>query len=189
MIPQEELVEYRSEFYRKKRLREKSHAWYHDPAHPERLAAKAAYAKNVYRANRPERVRAAREAYNARSASERQVAVAIRRADPNRNTEWRRRRLANHAKKRAAAHGLPYSISWRDVVIPKCCPVLGVELATVAEGSVKPNTPSLDRIVPSRGYVPGNIVVVSHRANTIKNNATLAELRKIVAFYADKMPE
>lgn len=189
MIPQEELIEYRAEYARKKRLREKSHAWYHNPEHPERLVAKARYAKDGYRKNHPERVRKARESYNVRTMVERKVAAAIRRADPERNTEWRRRRLANHAKRRAVARDLPYSITWRDVVIPKVCPVLGIELATVGEGVVKPNTPSLDRIVPERGYVKGNIVVVSHRANSIKNNATLAELRRIVAFYADKMPE
>ena len=34
----------------------------------------------------------------------------------------------------------------------------------------------------SKGYVPGNIAVISMRANMIKNNATLAELKAIVAY-------
>jgi len=44
------------------------------------------------------------------------------------------------------------------------------------------NSPSLDRIDNSKGYVPGNIAVISMRANMIKNNATLAELKAIVAY-------
>ena len=44
------------------------------------------------------------------------------------------------------------------------------------------NFPSLDRIDNSKGYVPGNIAVISMRANMIKNNATLAELKAIVAY-------
>jgi hypothetical protein len=40
----------------------------------------------------------------------------------------------------------------------------------------------LDRIDNSKGYVPSNIAVISMRANMIKNNATLAELKAIVAY-------
>jgi UDP-N-acetylenolpyruvoylglucosamine reductase len=39
-----------------------------------------------------------------------------------------------------------------------------------------PNAPSLDRIDSARGYVPGNVQVVSHKANTMKSNASTEEL-------------
>jgi len=42
-----------------------------------------------------------------------------------------------------------------------------------------PNSPSLDRIDPERGYVKGNVWIISHRANTIKNNATHEELKLV----------
>ena len=42
------------------------------------------------------------------------------------------------------------------------------------------SSPSLDRIIPSLGYVKGNIRVISFRANTLKNNATLSELELIL---------
>jgi hypothetical protein len=45
--------------------------------------------------------------------------------------------------------------------------------------TASPLSPALDRIVPHLGYVPGNVVVVSHRANFIKNNATVDELELI----------
>jgi hypothetical protein len=53
------------------------------------------------------------------------------------------------------------------------CPALGVEMK---DGE---SAPSLDRIDPSFGYVPGNIAVISKRANTIKTNATTDEVRRV----------
>lgn len=50
------------------------------------------------------------------------------------------------------------------------CPVLGVPL-------VDGNT-SIDRIDPSKGYVPGNLQIISSKANRMKNNATVEELRR-----------
>ncbi|WP_145960516.1 hypothetical protein [Novosphingobium meiothermophilum] len=46
------------------------------------------------------------------------------------------------------------------------------------------NSPSLDRIEPELGYVPGNTIVISNRANRLKSDATIDELRAIASFYA-----
>jgi hypothetical protein len=37
----------------------------------------------------------------------------------------------------------------------------------------------LDRIDPTKGYVKGNVWIVSHRANTLKGNTTHDELKAI----------
>ena len=42
--------------------------------------------------------------------------------------------------------------------------------------------PTLDRVIDAKGYVPGNVRVISHRANRIKNNGALEEHRAIVAY-------
>ena len=38
-------------------------------------------------------------------------------------------------------------------------------------------SPSIDRLIPEQGYVESNVVLCCHRCNTIKNDATLDELR------------
>lgn len=89
------------------------------------------------------------------------------------------------ARRRALERKLPFSITPADIKIPEMCPVLGMKLKKCGyRGS--DNSPTVDRIIPGKGYVPGNIVVISHRANRIKNNATLAELRAIVRWLRRK---
>jgi hypothetical protein len=99
------------------------------------------------------------------------------------NREWRlanpessERKLFESARRRAREHGLPFEISKEDVIIPEFCPVLGVKLVPGNRKGPRPDAPSLDRIVPSKGYVPGNVQVISYKANTMKQNATPEEL-------------
>ena len=47
----------------------------------------------------------------------------------------------------------------------------------------KHNSPTLERIDNSKGYVIGNILVVSHRANCIKNDGTWQEIMAVAEFY------
>lgn len=42
-------------------------------------------------------------------------------------------------------------------------------------------SPSLDRLDSSKGYVKGNVRVISKRANQLKNNATVEEMRMVLA--------
>ena len=39
------------------------------------------------------------------------------------------------------------------------------------------NSPSLDRIDPTKGYVKGNVWIISHKANVFKSYATHEELK------------
>jgi hypothetical protein len=92
--------------------------------------------------------------------------------------------LWGNARIRAKKKNLPFNIEIADIVIPDTCPVLGIP---IAKGKDKPtaNSPTIDRVIPERGYVKGNIVVVSHKANTIKNDASIDELRKVLSFYEE----
>lgn len=85
--------------------------------------------------------------------------------------------LWRSARERAKKNGITFTITTKDIVIPTLCPILGIPLAPRGDGTGhRPESPSVDRIIPALGYVPGNIAVVSHRANQIKSNATLEEL-------------
>lgn len=86
--------------------------------------------------------------------------------------------LAGNARHRARKLGLLCTIRTADVVIPAVCPVLGIPLVAGPNGGWD-GSPTLDRRDCSRGYEPDNIVVISMRANRIKNNATVAELRRV----------
>jgi hypothetical protein len=98
-----------------------------------------------------------------------------------------RQKMVYAARNRARMSGLECTITVDDIVIPKTCPVLGISLfARIGAGRSNrdqvENSPSLDRIDNGKGYIPNNIAVISMRANMIKNNATLAELKAIVAY-------
>jgi hypothetical protein len=86
--------------------------------------------------------------------------------------------LLRNASKRAKDKGLVFSIVKEDIVIPDVCPLLGIKIM-IANHTANDNSPSLDRIIPEKGYTKENIQVVSQRANRIKDNASLEELETI----------
>lgn len=86
-----------------------------------------------------------------------------------------------NARNRSKRLGVEFSISVEDISVPEQCPVLGIPLV-VATGHAKDGSPSIDRIDPSKGYVTGNVAIISHKANTIKNNASLGDLKKVVSW-------
>lgn len=89
------------------------------------------------------------------------------------------------AKSRAKKKNIPFDLTREDIVIPERCPILGYELH-IASGKSSSNSISIDRIDPTKGYVKGNIHIISWRANDIKGNATLDELKKLVAYLEAK---
>jgi hypothetical protein len=61
------------------------------------------------------------------------------------------------------------------------CPILEIPMrwwSGYVNGQTNPNAKSLDRIDSSQGYIKGNVIIISWRANKIKNNATIEELIK-----------
>lgn len=85
------------------------------------------------------------------------------------------------AKKRAAEYKVPFDITPDDVIIPEKCPVFGFEFVIGKNGG-SDRSPSIDKIIPNLGYIKGNIIVISRRANRIKSDASLEELEKIVGY-------
>jgi len=86
--------------------------------------------------------------------------------------------LVLRAKARAKEKNIPFSITGADISIPSHCPVLGIPLI-IGKGKRTPNSPSLDRLIPEKGYTKGNVTVISWRANVLKRDGTAEELRAI----------
>lgn len=89
--------------------------------------------------------------------------------------------LYNLAKRRSKVSQWEFTITVEDIHIPEVCPVLGIPLF-VGDGKHGPNSPTLDRFDNSRGYTADNIRVISYRANSLKSDATVDELRRVLAY-------
>lgn len=84
--------------------------------------------------------------------------------------------ILDRCRNRARSKGLEFSITKEDLEIPRVCPVLNVPLERSRTGKAAPNSPSVDRIDPTKGYIPNNVQVISYKANCMKNNAMPEEL-------------
>jgi hypothetical protein len=98
--------------------------------------------------------------------------------------DWRKANpednMLQQARKRAKEKELEFNLDVSDIIIPTHCPVLGIKLERLDKRHS--GSPSLDRIDNTKGYIKGNIAVISWRANSIKKDATLEELKAIVKY-------
>lgn len=122
-----------------------------------------------YRKKNPERVNRNNQKYNSKNKDK------VRKWNSNKPLESR---LLYGARARARKKGVPFTIDVNDVVVPHRCPYLGIPIFQSPKHCTD-NSPSLDAIIPKLGYVPGNVEVISFRANTLKSNSTATELRLI----------
>jgi hypothetical protein len=85
------------------------------------------------------------------------------------------------AKKRAVKKGVPFDINAKYIVsiMTEECPIFGNKFQWRGNGSILPTSPSLDRIDPSKGYVEGNVMVISSKANNIKSAYTSSDIFKV----------
>lgn len=107
---------------------------------------------------------------------------------PEQIREYRVRSICKHlhrgARLRARDKGLAFDLDETDIVVPPVCPVLGI---TLQPGRVtwSDASPTVDRVRPEKGYVKGNVQVISWRANRLKSDATLEDLEKVCAYVRD----
>ena len=89
-------------------------------------------------------------------------------------------------RKKASNYKHDWDIKFNDLTFPTHCPILGIELDYLASFR-SDNSPSFDRIDSSKGYIKGNVVILSWRANRIKNDGTAEEHQKIADFMRSVM--
>ena len=87
------------------------------------------------------------------------------------------RTMLYSCRSRAKEKGWEFNIEESDILIPKFCPILEIELLPGGKGTQTFNSPSIDRIDSSKGYIKGNVRVISLRANMMKNDASLEEIK------------
>lgn len=93
--------------------------------------------------------------------------------------------LLRAAKDRARKHGIPHTITLEDIKIPPCCPICKKAMAAMPGSKGGGATsPSLDKIIPSKGYVTGNVAVICKKCNSMKGDAS-PELLRAMASYID----
>lgn len=94
-------------------------------------------------------------------------------------------RACSSIKSRAKRNNLEFDLTddFLLSIAPEKCPVFQIDLAWgTTENKVKPNSPSLDRIDPLKGYVEGNVLWMSNKANTMKQNANKEELKQFAVW-------
>lgn len=97
--------------------------------------------------------------------------------------------LFKSAKYRATAKNIEFSLTVEDIIIPRFCPILLIELETellfhnkrgkIGINHLPPNYPSIDRIDSTKGYIKSNIQIISWRANHLKSDSTFYEIEKL----------
>lgn len=96
-----------------------------------------------------------------------------------REKQWREtnrlQTLIYATKQTAKKKNLEHTITVDDLLQPTHCPLTGIEIDWSCSGRHMSN-PSVDRIDPTKGYVKGNVEVMSCLGNTMKNNATPEQL-------------
>ena len=99
------------------------------------------------------------------------------------SARWRRDTLSR-TKSRAARKQIPFDeLAVRELLVdpPEVCAALNFTLRAGGGGSREQgkDAATIDRRVPRKGYVRGNMDIISRRANNIKSDATAAEIRAV----------
>lgn len=81
----------------------------------------------------------------------------------------------------AIAKGSVFTLEFGDLEFSTHCPILGIELNYFNEAQ-DIDSPSFDCKDSSKGYIKGNVFIISMRANRIKNDGTAEEHTKIAQY-------
>ena len=94
----------------------------------------------------------------------------------------------SNCKRRSKKESIPFNLTPEYIynIFPAdgICPILGCKIVFGLDDGNE-NSPSLDKIIPSLGYVEGNVIWVSMRANRLKSDASLDEMKRLYDFYAE----
>lgn len=90
-------------------------------------------------------------------------------------------------KKSVIKAGIPWDLdeAYLEELFTGICPVFGC--AIHLGGSKEDCKAELDRLLPSKGYVKGNVIWISSRANRLKSDVSIDELKKILKYMEEQI--
>ena len=105
--------------------------------------------------------------------------------------EWRLSRLMSMAKNRSKTKNLSFNLDieyimelWEENL--GCCALTGqlFDLTSWGEkGQVNPQAPSIDRIVPKKGYTKGNVRLITYHMNISLSDFGIEEFETLIKSY------
>ncbi len=97
--------------------------------------------------------------------------------------------ILSKAKKRSKKKNLEFNLTLGDLINIKnnTCPILGHEIL-YKSGIDNKRSASLDRIDPNKGYVPGNVKIVSYEGNSLKNRNNYHSAVKMLEYIIQNSP-
>lgn len=143
------------------------------------MKARTAYQKRWYKANK-EKIRLdGKSYYQANRKRILRYQFELRNRNPLKF-------MLDQARRRAQKHNWKFSVTADDLgIIPTHCPIFNVKLTYKRDGSGKipANLATIDRINSKKGYVKGNVQIISWRANDLKKNITMKEMKQLGLYY------
>lgn len=130
---------------------------------------------NEYRQKNKEVVNEKKREYYQKKMNDLQFVENVNNGQRKRYSRYVYNRLFNNCKTRAEKRNLEFNITIEDIVIPDKCPLLEIDIFTGTKEDYS-SSPTVDRIDNTKGYIKGNIKIISSLANTMKNCATLEQL-------------
>lgn len=95
---------------------------------------------------------------------------------------------STRARSRAQYLKVPFNLDqqYLESIWTGVCPVFGIEIFINERNRVDEQAAELDRFIPEKGYVKGNVTFLSRRANRLKNSATVQEIEQLFKWMVNK---
>lgn len=104
--------------------------------------------------------------------------------------DWRLNRLLYMAKNRSKSKELDFDLDLEYLIElweknQGCCAVSKIpfELGRSEKGKVHPYAPSIDRIIPAKGYIKGNVRIVVYQLNISLSEFGLEQFTSFISSY------
>ena len=115
--------------------------------------------------------------YNKKRTIERKSESCSKAYRNNKTKEFRENNyekfLLYQIKASSKKRNLEFNLTIDDIIIPEFCPYLNINITKIVGGGLLDTAPSVDRIDSSKGYIKGNIRIISHLANKMKSNVSI----------------